>query len=128
MRVEDHVSTRLTGSPVLYSGVVYVPSATGYMGKDFTLPVGKDGERVHYPKVAVAGPGGIANMKAFGVEKPYTLVLANNRRVDIILSTTGQESSRQYPFKAEDFSTLVNRNGIPKDVVQMAAEKQKIEN
>jgi outer membrane protein OmpA-like peptidoglycan-associated protein len=62
------------------------------------------------------------------LEKLYTLVLANNRRVDIILSTTGQESSRQYPFKAEDFSTLVNRNGINKEVVQMAAEKQKIEN
>jgi outer membrane protein OmpA-like peptidoglycan-associated protein len=62
------------------------------------------------------------------LEKLYTLVLANNRRVDIILSTTGQESSRQYPFKAEDFSTLFNRNGIPKEIVQMAAEKQKIEN
>jgi len=62
------------------------------------------------------------------LEKLYTLVLANNRRVDIILSTTGQESSRQYPFKAEDFSTLVNRNGINKEVLQMAGEKQKIEN
>ena len=62
------------------------------------------------------------------LEKLYTLVLANNRRVDIILSTTGQESARQYPFKAADFSTLVNRNGINKEVVQMAAEKQKIEN
>ena len=62
------------------------------------------------------------------LEKPYTLVLANNRRVDITLSTTGQESSHQYPFKAEDFATLVNRNGINKESVQMAAEKQKIEN
>jgi polyvinyl alcohol dehydrogenase (cytochrome) len=26
--VEDHVSTRLTGSPVLYNGVIYVPSAS----------------------------------------------------------------------------------------------------
>jgi outer membrane protein OmpA-like peptidoglycan-associated protein len=62
------------------------------------------------------------------LEKPYTLVLANNRRVDITLSTTGQESSHQYPFKAEDFATLVNRNGINKESLQMAAEKQKIEN
>jgi outer membrane protein OmpA-like peptidoglycan-associated protein len=62
------------------------------------------------------------------LEKLYTLVLANNRRVDITLSTTGQESSHQYPFKAEDFATLVNRNGINKEIVQMAAEKQKIEN
>jgi outer membrane protein OmpA-like peptidoglycan-associated protein len=56
-----------------------------------------------------------------------TLVLANNRRVDITLSTTGQESARQYPFKVEDFATLVNRNGITKDVVQMAGKKEKIE-
>ena len=62
------------------------------------------------------------------LEKLDTLVLANNRRVDITLSTTGQESSHQYPFKAEDYTTLVNRNGINGEVVQMAAEKKKIEN
>ena len=62
------------------------------------------------------------------MEKLHTLVLANNRRVDITLSTTGQESDHQYPFKAEDFTTLVNRNGINKEIVQQAAEKKKIEN
>lgn len=62
------------------------------------------------------------------LEKLNTLVLANNRRVDITLSTTGQESSHQYPFKADDFATLVNRNGVNKEIVQMAAEKKKIEN
>jgi outer membrane protein OmpA-like peptidoglycan-associated protein len=62
------------------------------------------------------------------IEKLHTLVLANNRRVDITLSTTGQESSHQYPFKAEDFATLVNRNGINKEIVRMAAEKKKMEN
>ena len=45
-----------------------------------------------------------------------------------LLSTTGQDSAHQYPFKAEDFSSLVNRNGINKEIVQMAAEKKKIEN
>jgi hypothetical protein len=64
--------------------------------------------------------------KAF--ERLHTLVLANNRRVDITLSATGQESAHQYPFKAEDFPTLVDRNGIKKDIIQMAAEKKKIEN
>jgi len=39
-----------------------------------------------------------------------TLILANNRRVDIILSTTKQESLREYPFKAEDFAKLIDRN------------------
>jgi outer membrane protein OmpA-like peptidoglycan-associated protein len=63
------------------------------------------------------------------LEKLETLVLANNRRVDITLSTTGQESARQYPFKVEDFSTLVNRNGITnKEAVQQAGEKEKIKN
>ncbi len=62
------------------------------------------------------------------LEKLHTLVLANNRRVDITLSTTGQESARQYPFKAEDFATLVDRNATTKEVVQQAAEKEKIEN
>lgn len=62
------------------------------------------------------------------LEKLDTLVLATNRRVDITLSTTGQESAHQYPFKADDFATLVNRNGITKEIVQMAGKKEKIEN
>jgi len=64
--------------------------------------------------------------KAFA--RLQTLALANNRRVDITLSTTGQESARQYPFNAEDFPALVNRNSAVKESVQMAAEKKKIEN
>ena len=62
-----------------------------------------------------------------------TLVLANNRRVDITLSTTGQQSRREYPFKAEDFASLIDRNG-PASVkavgsaVQPASKKEKISN
>lgn len=62
------------------------------------------------------------------LEKMQTIVLANDRRVDITLSTTGQESARQYPFKAEDFPILVDRNGLEEGQVQMAAEKKRIEN
>jgi hypothetical protein len=36
------------------------------------------------------------------------LVLANNRRVDVTLSTTGQQSVRRYPFNAKDYLALVN--------------------
>jgi outer membrane protein OmpA-like peptidoglycan-associated protein len=43
--------------------------------------------------------------------KMSTLVLANNRRVDITVSTTSQQSLRQYPFNAEDFKKLIDRNG-----------------
>ena len=39
------------------------------------------------------------------------LVLANNRRVDVTLSTTGQQSVRRYPFNAKDFLTLISPKG-----------------
>ncbi len=42
------------------------------------------------------------------------MVLANNRRVDITLSTNGQESTRRYPFNARDFLALVNTKGVDK--------------
>ena len=36
------------------------------------------------------------------------IVLAQNRRVDITLSTTGQKSEQLYPFNAVDASTLLS--------------------
>jgi outer membrane protein OmpA-like peptidoglycan-associated protein len=45
-------------------------------------------------------------MKNFSV-----LVLANNRRVDVTLSTTGQQSVRRYPFNARDFLALISTKG-----------------
>jgi len=58
-----------------------------------------------------------------------TLVLANNRRVDITLSPTGQQSARQYPYKAQDFAQLIDRNG-PKAATEVvpAAIKEPIKN
>lgn len=38
-----------------------------------------------------------------------TLVLAENRRVDVTLSSTGEQSTRQYPFDAADSKTLIRR-------------------
>ena len=35
------------------------------------------------------------------------LILAANRRVDVVLSTTGQTSVRQYPFNAKDYLALI---------------------
>jgi outer membrane protein OmpA-like peptidoglycan-associated protein/opacity protein-like surface antigen len=40
------------------------------------------------------------------------MVLANNRRVDVTLSTTGQQSIRRYPFNARDFLALINTKGV----------------
>jgi outer membrane protein OmpA-like peptidoglycan-associated protein len=39
------------------------------------------------------------------------MVLANNRRVDVTLSTTGQQSTRRYPFNAKDFLALISTKG-----------------
>jgi outer membrane protein OmpA-like peptidoglycan-associated protein len=36
-----------------------------------------------------------------------TIILASNRRVDVTLSTTGQQSVRQFPFNAADSLTLI---------------------
>jgi outer membrane protein OmpA-like peptidoglycan-associated protein len=43
------------------------------------------------------------------------IVLANNRRVDVTLSTTGQESVRQYPFNAKDAYNLISPKGGEKE-------------
>jgi len=40
-----------------------------------------------------------------------TVRLANNRRVDVTLSTTGEQSVRQFPFNAKDALTLLSRGG-----------------
>jgi outer membrane protein OmpA-like peptidoglycan-associated protein len=40
------------------------------------------------------------------------LALAQNRRVDVTLSTTGQTSTRTYPFNAEDALNLINPKGV----------------
>ena len=42
------------------------------------------------------------------------IVLANNRRVDISLSTTGQQSVHRYPFNAKDALGLISEKGVGK--------------
>ena len=42
----------------------------------------------------------------------HVLALAQNRRVDVILSTTGQTSVRQFPFNASDALNLINPKGV----------------
>jgi len=37
------------------------------------------------------------------------IVLAQNRRVDVVLSTTGEQSVRQFPFNAADAMTLLDK-------------------
>jgi len=40
------------------------------------------------------------------------IVLAQNRRVDVVLSTTGQQSVRLYPFNAADSLTLLDERNL----------------
>jgi outer membrane protein OmpA-like peptidoglycan-associated protein len=42
------------------------------------------------------------------------IVLAQNRRVDVVLSTTGQQSVRLYPFNAADSLTLLDEKAPPR--------------
>jgi outer membrane protein OmpA-like peptidoglycan-associated protein len=63
------------------------------------------------------------------MKKLGNLVLAYNRRVDLTLNATGQESALTYPFNADDFASLVDRNGVKKaSGVELAAEKERIGN
>ena len=43
------------------------------------------------------------------IKNLLTVRLANNRRVDVTLSTTGQQSVRQFPFNAKDALSLMSR-------------------
>lgn len=52
-----------------------------------------------------------------------TIVLANNRRVDVTLSTTGQQGIRGLPFNAEDAAALISRSGAATKKTGKAATK-----
>ena len=53
-----------------------------------------------------------AEQKAQLSKNAKVLALAQNRRVDVTLSTTGQTSVRQFPFNAEDAFNLINPRGV----------------
>jgi outer membrane protein OmpA-like peptidoglycan-associated protein len=51
-----------------------------------------------------------------------TVRLANNRRVDVTLSTTGEQSERRFPFNAKDALTLLSRSGGEKGTAKAPAK------
>jgi outer membrane protein OmpA-like peptidoglycan-associated protein len=61
------------------------------------------------------------------VRNLLTVRLANNRRVDVTLSTTGEQSVRRFPFNAKDALTLLSRSGgeTPKKKAPAAAPQKK---
>jgi outer membrane protein OmpA-like peptidoglycan-associated protein len=52
-----------------------------------------------------------------------TVRLANNRRVDVTLSTTGEQSVRRFPFNAKDALTLISRK-VPAGAAKAPAAKK----
>src|SRR5258708_10402199 len=57
------------------------------------------------------------------------IVLAYNRRVDLTLSSTCQESAREYPFNAEDFAALAERSPTKRPAsVHPTSQKEHIGN
>src|SRR5208282_4274467 len=54
-----------------------------------------------------------------------TVRLANNRRVDVTLSTTGEQSVRRFPFNAKDALTLLSRAGGEKGAAAKAPAAKK---
>ena len=52
------------------------------------------------------------------------IVLAQNRRVDVTLSTTGQQSVRLYPFNAADALTLLDKKATTPHKKASAATKK----
>lgn len=61
------------------------------------------------------------------LHKLNVIVLAQNRRVDITLSTTGEQSVRLYPFNAADSMTLLDEKGPAHSKKAHAAGKSKDE-
>jgi outer membrane protein OmpA-like peptidoglycan-associated protein len=57
------------------------------------------------------------------VKNLLTVRLANNRRVDVTLSTTGEQSVRRFPFNARDALTLLSRSGAEKGTAKAPAPK-----
>ena len=57
------------------------------------------------------------------VKNLLTVRLANNRRVDVTLSTTGEQSVRRFPFNAKDALTLLSRSGGEKGTAKTPVPK-----
>ncbi|HEX4546773.1 MAG TPA: OmpA family protein, partial [Candidatus Acidoferrum sp.] len=58
------------------------------------------------------------------IKNLLTVRLANNRRVDITLSTTGEQSVRRFPFNAKDALTLLSRSGGEEEKAKTPAPKK----
>ena len=71
-----------------------------------------------------ANPQLTSEERARTLRNMQTIILASNRRVDVRLSTTGEVSTRQFPFNAEDALTLIGgRTPVKKAPTKAPAKK-----
>jgi outer membrane protein OmpA-like peptidoglycan-associated protein len=76
-------------------------------------------------KLIEADPDLSAAEKQKILKNLLTVRLANNRRVDVTLSTTGEQSVRRFPFNAKDALTLLSRGGGEKEKAKTPAPAPK---
>jgi outer membrane protein OmpA-like peptidoglycan-associated protein len=87
-------------------GVPEAKIETSGLGKEQNLTAAQVKEMVEQnPDLSAAEQGKI--LHNLGV-----IVWAQNRRVDVTLSTTGQQSVRMYPFNAADSLTLIDQRNL----------------
>jgi outer membrane protein OmpA-like peptidoglycan-associated protein/opacity protein-like surface antigen len=97
-----------TKSFLVEHGVLATSIDTRSFGKDDNLNAEQVKEQIaQNPELT---PGERQQM----LKNLQVMVLANNRRVDVTLSTTGQQSVRGYPFNAKDYLALINPKGVEK--------------
>jgi outer membrane protein OmpA-like peptidoglycan-associated protein/opacity protein-like surface antigen len=97
-----------TKSYLVEHGVLATAIDTRSFGKDDNLSAEQVKEQIaQNPELT---PGERQQM----LKNLQVMVLANNRRVDVTLSTTGEQSVRGYPFNAKDYLALINPKGVEK--------------
>ena len=78
-------------------------------------------------KAAVEGnPELSAEERARAIKNIDVVRMASNRRVDVTLSTTGQSSSRTFPFNSTDALTLIGGREAPKKAPAKPAAKKPV--
>jgi outer membrane protein OmpA-like peptidoglycan-associated protein len=90
---------------LLGHGVPAKAIETRSFGKDENLNAGQVKEQI------AQNPDLTPNHRQQMLNNLRVMVLDNNRRVDVSLTTTGQQSTHRYPFNAKDYLALISTQG-----------------
>src|ERR1041385_6686635 len=89
------------------------------LGEETTPPMTADQVKSAIQQDASLSPA----QKSVLTRDARALVLAQSRRVDVTLTTTGQTSVRQYPFNAQDALNLIDPKGVRTRAVEKTLKK-----